>query len=61
VKQLKGASFGEALALPANIILVLKGLPGPNTLDLLRKSVFYGRKIFYRIGLRIENDEKVRE
>ncbi len=30
--HLKGASFGKALALPANIGLGLKGLPGTNTL-----------------------------
>jgi hypothetical protein len=29
---MKGASFGWALALPANIRLDLKGLPGTNTL-----------------------------
>ncbi len=32
LKHLKDASLGEALALPANIGLGLKGLPGTNTL-----------------------------
>jgi hypothetical protein len=49
VEFLKGSSHGKALALPTNIRLVWKGLPGPNTLAIT-KSVNYGCKIFHRIG-----------
>jgi hypothetical protein len=39
-EHLKGASLGYATALPANIRLGFKGLPGPNTLAYLSiKSV----------------------
>jgi hypothetical protein len=49
VEHLKGASLGEAPALPANIRLVWKGLTGTNTL-LIKNFVNYGRRKFYRIG-----------
>ncbi len=41
--------FQAFSALPVNIRLGWKGLPGTNT-GSLRKSVNYGRKKFYRIG-----------
>jgi hypothetical protein len=50
VEHLKGASLGEAPALPANIILGWKGLPGTNTAAYLQKSVNYGHKKFYSAG-----------
>jgi len=52
VEHLKGASLGLSLALPANIRLGWKGLPGPNT-SLLRKSVNCGCKKFYSTGPRM--------
>ncbi len=50
VKHLSGAPLvGRPLALPTDIRLGWKGLPWTNT-SLLRKSVNYGRKKFYRIS-----------
>jgi len=50
VEQLKGATIGLALALPANIRLGWKGLPGTNILAFYNKSVNYGHKKFYSAG-----------
>jgi hypothetical protein len=47
VEQLKGASLRCALALPASIRLVWKGLPGTNTPAYYKN---YGRKKLYRVG-----------
>jgi hypothetical protein len=47
INRLKDAPLqGRPLALPENIRLGWRGLPGTNT-SLLRKSVNYGRKKFY--------------
>jgi hypothetical protein len=52
VEHLKGASLGQAAALPANIRLGLKleRLARDKHSRLLRKSVNYSRKKFYRTG-----------
>jgi hypothetical protein len=47
---LKVIHFGRLLALPSNIRLGWKGLPGTNTVAYSEKSVTYGRKLFYIIG-----------
>jgi hypothetical protein len=51
VEHLKRASLEYAPALPANIRLGWKGLPGTNTL------AFYGRKKFYNTGPKRYNGE----
>jgi len=38
VEHLKGSSLGQALALPTNIILGWKGLPGSNTIAYYENS-----------------------
>ncbi len=47
VKHLKGASLGQAPALPANIRLGLKSLPGTNTSSLLIRNLL--QKSFIRL------------
>ncbi len=54
MELLKGNSLGYAMALPANIRLGRKGLPGKKHSSLLRKLVNYGRKKFYNIGPRLK-------
>jgi hypothetical protein len=49
VEHLKGASLGQALALPANIRLGWKGLPGTNTLAYYKNPQITD-KTFYNIG-----------
>jgi hypothetical protein len=48
---------GQLQALPANIILVWKGLPGTKTLasSLIQTFVNYGRKKFINIEARFHN------
>ncbi len=48
------ASLGKSPALPTNIRLDWRGLAGTNTLAYYEKSVNYGSKRFYSIGLRIQ-------
>ncbi len=54
VEHLKGASLGLTPALPANIRLGWKGLPGTNALAYYEKNVTYGRKKFCNIGHRLQ-------
>ncbi len=49
VEHLKGASLGQAPALPTNTRLGWKGLPGTNT-SLLQKSINYDHNKFYDTG-----------
>ncbi len=46
-----GASLGQALALPTNITLGWKGMPGINTLAYYKIFVNYGQKSFIALGL----------
>ncbi len=46
MEHLKGASLGQAPALPANIRLDWKGLPGTNTLDYYKKLLIKAVKSF---------------
>ena len=50
MEHLKGTSLGYATALPKNIRLGWKGLPGDKHPSLMQKSVGYGRKKFYSTG-----------
>ena len=46
VENMKGVSLGKALALPANIRLGWKGLPGTNTLAYYQKAYLTAVKSF---------------
>jgi hypothetical protein len=50
VEHLIDASLGQAPALPANIRLRRKGVPGTITLSYYKTRVNYWRKKFYKIG-----------
>ncbi len=58
--HLKVASLGYALALPMNIGIARKGLDRHKPSSLKGKSVYYGRKLFYKIGPRSYAIKKVK-